>query len=250
MNVLRMGETTHEDTFHALRPNGHGCYLLLLVESPSLFETEEGWQKVEAGTAVFYLPGQRHHYRADGEPYTDCWMYLESDAPLMFEGFPFGKPLPLRESGRFFSLFSMMLDEFFSSRRTRESVLGALATALCDMLAAEVDMQGELFSPLLALREAVFRSPASAWSVEEQAKKLGVSCGYFHVLYKRYFGATFLSDAIAARIQLAEELLLSTPESVERIAERCGYVSVEHFIRQFKRRTNTTPHRFRTEHKK
>ena len=250
MNVLRMGETTHEDTFHALRPNGHDCYLLLLVKSPSLFETEEGWQKVAPGTAVFYLPGQRHHYRADGEPYTDCWMYLESDAPLMFEGFPFGKPLPLRESGRFFSLFSMMLDEFFSSRRTRESVLGALATALCDILAAEVDMQGELFSPLLALREAVFRSPASAWSVEEQAKKLGVSCGYFHVLYKRYFGAPFLSDVIAARIQLAEELLLSTPESVERIAERCGYVSVEHFIRQFKRRTSTTPHRFRTEHKK
>ena len=151
MNVLRMGETTHEDTFHALRPNGHGCYLLLLVESPSLFETEEGWQKVEPGTAVFYLPGQRHHYRADGEPYTDCWMYLESDAPLMFEGFPFGKPLPLRESGRFFSLFSMMLDEFFSSRRTRESVLSSLCSALVEMLSSEVELKGTLFYSFLFL---------------------------------------------------------------------------------------------------
>ncbi len=247
MNILRMGETTHEESFHALRPNGHDCYLLLLVETPALFETEEGWQKVDPGTAVLYLPRQRHHYRADGQPYTDCWMYLESSTPLMFEGFPFGKPLPLKESGRFFALFHMILDEFFSSRRTREGVLGALATALTEMLAAEADMQGELFPPFLALREAVFRSPAAEWSVKEQAKKLGVSSGYFHVLYKRYFHTTFLSDVVAARVQLAEELLLSTEQSVERIAERCGYGCCEHFIRQFKKCTSTTPHRFRRE---
>lgn len=81
-----------------------------------------------------------------------------------------------------------------------------------------------------------------------RAKSLGVSGGYFHVAYKKFFSATFTADVIAARIQAAEELLLSTPDSVERIAERCGYLNVEHFIRQFKRATGTTPLRFRTGH--
>ena len=74
---------------------------------------------------------------------------------------------------------------------------------------------------------------------------LGVSCGYFHALYKQYFRTTYVSDVIAVRIQLAEDLLLSTPDSVERVAERCGYWNTEHFIRQFRAATGTTPHRFR-----
>lgn len=114
------------------------------------------------------------------------------------------------------------------------------------MLSSEVEAPGPLFYPFLNLREEVFRAPARPWRVQEAARSLGVSCGYFHALYRAYFRTTFLADVIAARIQTAEELLLSTPDSVEQIAERCGYWNTEHFIRQFRKETGTTPHRFRT----
>ena len=45
----------------------------------------------------------------------------------------------------------------------------------------------------------------------------------------------------------AEELLLSTSERVERIAEMCGYANCEHFIRQFGKAAGMTPARFRRE---
>ena len=72
-----------------------------------------------------------------------------------------------------------------------------------------------------------------------------MSEGYFHVLYKKYFRTTFVSDVVSARIQSAEELLASTPDSVERIAERCGYTNTEHFIRQFRKATGSTPLRYK-----
>lgn len=50
---------------------------------------------------------------------------------------------------------------------------------------------------------------------------------------------------IAARIQRAEELLLSGSESIAAVAERCGYENAEHFYRQFKAVTGKTPRAFR-----
>lgn len=66
---------------------------------------------------MLFKPGQRHSYRAAESAYTDCWMHISSDTPLLFEGFPFGKPLPLRPAERFYRLFGTILDEFYANRR-------------------------------------------------------------------------------------------------------------------------------------
>lgn len=245
MNILRIGETAHGQDFCVLRENGYPYYLLLLVETPALFEVDGEWRPTPAHTAFLFRPGQRHSYRAAEGAYIDCWMHFESAAPLLFEEFPFGKPIPLFSAERFYGLFRLIVDDFFSARRTRERVNGALCSALIEMIASEVEIKSPLFYPFLSLREEIFRSPSHLWNARQAAERLGVSCGYFHVQYKKFFSSTFLADVIAARIQLAEELLLSTPDSVERIAERCGYWNVEHFIRQFRRATGVAPHQYR-----
>lgn len=113
---------------------------------------------------------QRHSYRAVGEEYTDCWMHLVSESPLLFEAFPFGRPIPLLSSERFYGLFRILEDEFFSARRTRESVVSSLCSALIEMIASEVEVRSPLFYPFLALREEVFRSPARAWNAAQAAR--------------------------------------------------------------------------------
>ena len=197
------------------------------------------------GCALLFRPGQRHSYKALGESYSDFWAHIQSSPPLLYEGFPFGRPIPLAAPERFFALFSVMLGEFFSARRTRESVLSSLCSALVEMLSSEVELKGTLFYSFLALREDIFRSPECEWTAEGAAARLNLSKGYFHTLYKQYFGTTFLSDVIISRVQAAEDLLSSSQESVSRIAERCGYLNEEHFIRQFSQFTGTTPHRYR-----
>lgn len=95
-----------------------------------LLETDGEWQEVPPLSAILFLPGQRHSYHAFGESYIDCWMHIESDTPLLFEGFPFGKPIPLGAGERFLSLFRIMIGEFYSARRNRVSVLDSLLSAL------------------------------------------------------------------------------------------------------------------------
>ncbi len=245
MEILRMGEAVHGQDFRVLRENGYPHYLLLLTKTPALFECGGKWVNVQAGTAFLFRPGQRHSYRAAGESYADCWMHAAAQTPLLFEEFPFAKPVPLHSAERFFALFRIIEDEFFAERRTRESVVRSLTSALLEMLASEIEVRGPLFYPFLSFREALFSAPARAWRAEDAAKELGVSCGYFHALYKKFFRTTFIADLVAARIQAAEELLLSTPESIERVAERCGYMNTEHFIRQFKQATGVSPLRYR-----
>lgn len=249
LHILRMGETTHDSSFRVLREKGYPFYLLLLIKTPSCIEVNGTWKQLPSNTALLFHPGQRHSYRAAGGNYTDCWMHLESTSPLLFEGFPFGKPLPLQAEERFYALFRVLSGEFFAESRTKNSVLDSLTNALLSMLSAEVEVRGPLFYPFLALREEIFHTPAAPRSADNEAKRLGVSRGYFHTLYKQYFHTTFIADVVASRLQAAEELLTSTDESIERIAERCGYLNVEHFIRQFKHATGSTPHRYRTQAK-
>ena len=154
-------------------------------------------------------------------------------------------PVSLGAGERFLSLFRIMIGEFYSARRNRVSVLDSLLSALLEMLSSEIGVSGTQFYPFLSLREEVFRFPEKPWNVTDAAKQMCLSGGHFQVLYKRYFSTTFLSDVIASRVQAAEELLLSTDESVSAIAERCGYLNEEHFIRQFRKMKGTTPHRFR-----
>ena len=244
MEIVRMGETAHAPDFCVLREHGHPVYLLLLTETPARFEVDGRWQDVPAGTAFLFRPGQRHSYRAAGGGYADCWMHIAGE-PLLFADFPFGKPVPLRAPERFFGLFRLLLGEFFAVRRLRGGIVADLASALLHMVASEAEVRGPLFYEFLSLRESIFREPAACRRAADAARALGVSCGYFHALYKEFFQTTFTADVIAARIQAAEELLLSTRASVGRIAEGCGYENVEHFIRQFCRATGTTPARFR-----
>lgn len=245
IDVTRMGETTHGGDFRVLREKGHPVYLLLLIKTPALFEENGGFVRTPPDCAVLFKPGQRHSYRAAESAYTDCWMHISSDTPLLFEGFPFGKPLPLRPAERFYRLFGTILDEFYANRRNGALVLHSLTDALLQMLSAETGPADPLFESFLALREEIFRRAAAPWRADDAARRLGVSCGYFHALYKKYFDTTFLADVVRARVQAAEELLASSADSVERIAERCGYNNTEHFIRQFRARTGTTPTGYR-----
>lgn len=245
MNIIRMGDASHSGDFKVLREHGYPHYLLLITKTPALFEYEGEWREAPAGCALLFRPGQRHSYTALGESYSDFWAHIQSSSPLLYEGFPFGRPIPLAAPERFTALFSVMLGEFFSARRTRESVLSSLCSALVEMLSSEVELKGTLFYSFLSLREDIFRSPECEWTAEGAAARLNLSKGYFHTLYKQYFGTTFLSDVIISRVQAAEDLLSSSQESVSRIAERCGYLNEEHFIRQFSQFTGTTPHRYR-----
>ena len=77
------------------------------------------------------------------------------------------------------------------------------------------------------------------------AEQLHISPGHLQLLYKQQFGISCMDDVIDFRLRKAKDLLAYTEQSIAEIAEQCGYKNIEHFCRQFRKNTDTTPGRFR-----
>jgi AraC-like DNA-binding protein len=81
--------------------------------------------------------------------------------------------------------------------------------------------------------------------VETLAAKAGYTRSHFSRLFKAQTGLSPRDYVIAARINLAKELLRSTALTVTEIAARCGYGDVYTFSKQFKQRAAVSPSTYR-----
>jgi AraC-like DNA-binding protein len=91
----------------------------------------------------------------------------------------------------------------------------------------------------------IYREPNREWTIYLMAEKLNISTGYLEEIYKNTFGVTCMTDVINSRINLAKKYLLYDNRSIAEIANLCGYHNMEHFFRQFKKKTGVTPNQFR-----
>jgi len=82
-------------------------------------------------------------------------------------------------------------------------------------------------------------------SVEETADKLGMSRMTLERLFRSCLGKTPKEYLTELRIQIASELLISSPLSVNEISEKVGCRDSMSFSRQFKKYTGHSPREFR-----
>lgn len=248
IEIIKMGEDeVHDDAFIVDRPNGFPEYLLLLTRTPGSFLVDDVWNDYPAGCAVIFKPYQRQNYHATGEGYTDCWMHFTSDRLIPDDHFPFGTPVVTHQPEDYFRLFHIICTRYYGVGSHRDTILNHLVESLVHMIADEnkTAQFPEIYYQLVALRKKIYQNPAMKWTVPYMSDKLNVSTGYLHAAYQQYFHTTCMNDVITSRIELACELLISCNLPVSKIAERCGYNNTEHFIRQFKAYTNTTPGKYR-----
>ena len=72
-----------------------------------------------------------------------------------------------------------------------------------------------------------------------------LSASRFSSLYRLFFDHSPLDDLIEARLIKACKLLEQTNASVENIAEQCGFESLPHFSRIFRRKMDVPPSIYR-----
>ena len=72
-----------------------------------------------------------------------------------------------------------------------------------------------------------------------------MSISHFIRSFKKYAGCTPHEYLLSYRLRQAKELLLSTDDTIERIAEQCGFHSASHFARAFRKNLSMTPSEFR-----
>jgi AraC-like DNA-binding protein len=81
--------------------------------------------------------------------------------------------------------------------------------------------------------------------VQELARLLGLSAGHFCRAFKCTLGASPRDYVLRRRIEVAQELMMTTSEPLSLIAVTCGMCDQQHFTRTFHRIVGETPYTWR-----
>ena len=116
----------HDNTFYMDRPNGNGCYLLLLIKTHSLFEVNGESFDVKPNSFILFTPETPCKYRAAEKYYTDDWMFFEPDDTdkKKFEdyGIPLNEIVYLGNIDELSQLIHVMAYEHYSSEFCHEEI--------------------------------------------------------------------------------------------------------------------------------
>jgi AraC-like DNA-binding protein len=127
-------------------------------------------------------------------------------------------------------------------------------------------MKRDALPPLVVPRPKVVRGGLAAWQVKvvldyikanlaqplavaDIASVAGLSPSYFHRAFKRSLGLTVHLYLLRRRVEMAQRLMVSTSESLSRIALSCGMSDQSHLTRWFKRVLGETPSTWRRTHR-
>src|SRR5262249_13957861 len=86
---------------------------------------------------------------------------------------------------------------------------------------------------------------ARAMHLEELADQVSLSVSYFCRAFKETFGDTPHEYIIGLRLERAQQLMLSTADSLSQIALACGFADQAHFCKIFRRGMGETPSAWR-----
>ena len=142
--------------------------------------------------------------------------------------------LPIKDSALYIKDFHLLTNAFLYDKKPRQF---QLLYGILERLESE-----QAHSPLsliISYLETHFSD--NDLTNEFLAKKMGISEVYLRKLFLSNLGVTPKQYVLNLRIKAAQQLLISTSNSITEISEKCGFASVYHFCRIFKQKTSFTP---------
>jgi AraC-like DNA-binding protein len=144
-------------------------------------------------------------------------------------------------------------DAYFHSRVLSQEQYEAMVRLLeifakhLSVIANQILVQQENEEPPLISRAKSFigEHQAESISLDQIAKTLNVSTFYFCKLFKKATGLTFTDYFARTRIERAKNLLLNPNVRISEVAYDCGFLSLTHFNRIFKRVVGKSPTLYR-----
>ncbi len=250
MSELRVMHThfvrSHYYDAGAGRVNSSFCYLL--KGEVTLFTVGKQIH-LNAGT-LFYIPdGIRYHSIWRGTPDVEFYtLEIVSKRPdasnaqnYSMTGIPeLSNPETGRRIAEIYRLFAT------EERLNKIRAIGKYYDFYADVLPYLSPEPAVNYSPiLLAALDYIEKNSHLDYSMGELAADCCVSESRLYHLFKSRLGITPMHYRNELRAENAAELLRTTDDSIDRIAERCGFHSASYFRETFHNATGLTPSEYR-----
>lgn len=243
----------HSRDFRINRPYGSGDMVIIMTKSKAVFSLDGEEMHVPTGSVMVYSKGTPQIFGPDGDEFVNDWVHFdlaENENIITELGIPLDCPFVLDNTTALSELFAAMSRERYSENPYRSETLELYMRLILYKLAEQLrrpERGGILpyYGILSEIRAELYNTPSRYRTVADAAEAAHMSESYFQHLYKKQFGKSFISDAIADRIERAKYLLTHTEYRVMDIAYELGYAAEEQFMRQFKREVGMTPTGYR-----
>lgn len=248
---------SHGSDFVMDRPNGVGCWLMLIIKTPASFVLGEKKYDVRENSFIVISPETPCRYCASGDTYTDDWIYFGADGETVKRfgklGIPVNEPVYLGDTETVSHIVHILAFEHYSAEPLHSEIerhyTEILLLTVSRLIRSGTQISSKLFMEknhrMTQLRTIIHTSPERVMTIDEMAGYVSMSRSGFQHLYKKMFGVSVTSDVISGRLERAKRLLSSTDLTVSEIASRCGYSNEFNFMRQFKDRVGRTPTQYR-----
>lgn len=190
-----------------------------------------------AGQALLVPPGLPHEFRSDESGWDFITFWYGAGAPAVPE-----TALMRLHSRPVAALVEALIQENHADadagvmRRLVEMIDGKIR--LMANPVARSDQLGRVWAE-------VTRRPEAPWDLDSLARLVSISPEHLRRLAHRETGRSPMEHVAWIRMQRAANLLGSTAEVVEQIAERVGYASVRAFRQAFERSFRQSPRAYR-----
>lgn len=222
--------------------------LLMFVRSGAFYADSCGMHAVARAGQILLVDCRTPHSYGCAEPGDFLWFHVRGGSTESYTDYLINK------SGILYSAKSLAhLEETFDKilsmgQYTLESdvVTSHLVDRIFMTLAtAQTSEQpvDELFAPAL---DYIREHYAGVIDLDTIADLCRLSPSHFIRTFKRHLGCTPHEYLLQYRLRQAKHLLQSTADSIEVIAESCGFNSASHFARAFKNVNKITPTAFRS----
>ena len=248
MEIIKVRHNWPEKQGFSLhRPQGSGDYVLLHFHNAVEIMIHGTPHHAQPGAFIILSPATGHGFHSEG-PLLHDWMHLSGEVKALMSRYGL-QPDTLYQPrcGIIITETIALLESEFFARHSfwNEMSLGLFTRLLILIsrdLAGETDLPVsiETADRLRALRAEMVLHPEAGWSNPEMAHFVNLSESRLYPLYKRMFSISPNQDLILIRVEKAKNML-SQGESVTNTAEKLGYTSIYHFIRQFRQITGITP---------
>jgi len=248
----------HHPDFSIDRPAGTASHIFIQFVGPIQLHDQTGTHWHMQGATILYAPGFRQWYSAGEYDMEHSWFHCTGpgvaawierlDLPLntAIPALP-----PISELGSFLQAVQR---ERFRAEPHWEDVVAARTVAFFVLLSRAIQQQRdtrftayqrEQRDLLARLRADVHAELIRPWTIPEMASLANLSPSRFSALYLRFFGKSPLDDLIESRLHRAGSLLGQTSLPIESIAELCGFHSLAHFSRLFRKHRGISPSQYR-----